>query len=351
MSKQASKTVIGGFVVGALILVIVGVLVFGSGRFFKKTTDFVVYFEGSVNGLYVGAPVVFRGVKIASVKSITLHANLKTMKAKIPVVVEIVPDKFEVSEGTRGDTHKNLPRLIEKGLRAQLTMESFVTGNLMIELDFYPGKPVRLVENITEYPEIPTVPSAFDQITKKLKTLPIEEIFNKLTSAIGGVEKIVNSPKIEQIFRNIHLAVLDARKLVQNADKQIEPLSGNTQGALRDARKLPKDFNTQMKPLISDIRVAVGDYGKLAKGMDRHIEPLANRLDKTQKTAQAAMVQARKTLAALETSLDEESPLIYDLETTLREISAMARSFRLLADYLKRHPNALIMGKSRPGGK
>jgi len=351
MSKQASKTVIGGFVVGALILVIAGVLVFGSGKFFKKTTDFVLYFEGSVNGLYVGAPVVFRGVKIGSVKSITLHANLKTLKAKIPVVVEMVADKFHITEGIAGDTHKNLPRLIEKGLRAQLTMESLVTGNLMIELDFYPDKPVRVVGNITEYPEIPTIPSAFEQITKKLKTLPIEEIFNKLTIAISGVEKIVNSPEIEQIFRNIHLAVLDVRKLVQSADKQIEPLSGSAQGALKDARKLLKGVNRQIKPLISDVREAVGDYGKLAKGMDRQIEPLANRLDKTQETAQAALVQARKTLVAVEASLDEESPLVYDLETTLREISAMARSFRLLADYLKRHPNALIMGKSRPGGK
>lgn len=350
MSKQASKTVIGGFVVGALILVIVGVLVFGSGKFFRKTTDFVVYFKGSVSGLYVGAPVVFRGVKIGSVKSITLHADLETMQAKIPVVVEIVPEKFHVSEGTR-DHHKNLPKLIEKGLRAQLTMESLVTGNLMIELDFHPGKPVRVVENITEYPEIPSIPSAFEQITKKLKTLPIEEIFNKLTSAIGGVEKIVNSPKIEEIFRNIHLALLDARKLVQNADKQIEPLSGNAQGALRDARKLLKDVNRQVKPLITDVRVAVNDYGKLAKGMDQEIEPMADRLEKTQETAQAALIQAKKTLAAVEASLDEESPLVYDLETTLREISAMARSFRLLADYLKRHPNALIMGKSRPGGK
>jgi paraquat-inducible protein B len=350
MSKQASKTVNGGFVVGALILVIAGVLVFGSGKFFKKTNTFVLYFESSVSGLYVGAPVVFRGVKIGSVKSITLHANLKTLKAKIPVIIETQQDKIQISEEIRRDPHRNLSKFIEKGLRAQLTMESLVTGNLMIELDFYPDKPVRVVKNITDYPEIPTIPSAFEQITKKLKTLPIEEIFSKLTSAIEGIDKIVNSPQIKEIFDSIHLAVADARRLVQNADKQIDPLLTNAQAALGDARKLLKDVNRQIKALSSDIRVTVGDYGKLAKGLDREIEPLAIRLDKTQEIAQAALEQVRKTLATAEASLDAESPLVYDLESTLKEISAMARSFRLLADYLKRHPNSLIMGKSRPGG-
>ncbi len=350
MSKQASKTVIGGFVVGALILVIAGVLVFGSGKFFKKTNTFVLYFEGSVSGLYVGAPVVFRGVKIGSVKSITLHADLKTLKAKIPVIIETQQGKIQVSEGPR-EPYRNLSRFIEKGLRAQLTTESLVTGNLMIELDFYPDKPVRVVKNITEYPVIPTIPSTFEQITKKLKTLPIEEIFTKLTSAIDGINKIVNSPEIKEIFNTIQLAVADARRLFQNADKQIDPLLTNAQGVLGDARKLLKDVNRQIKALSSEIRVTVRDYGKLAKSVDREIEPLAIRLDKTQKMAQGALEQARKTLATAEASLDAESPLVYDLESTLKEISAMARSFRLLADYLKLHPNALIMGRSRPGGK
>ena len=350
MSKQASKTVIGGFVVGALILVIAGVLVFGSGEFFKKTNTFVLYFESSVSGLYVGAPVVFRGVKIGSVKSITLHANLKTLKAEIPVIIEIQQDKIQISEGLR-EPNRNLSKFIEKGLKAQLTVENLVTGNLMIELDFYPDKPVRVVKNITEYPEIPTIPTAFEQITKKLKTLPIEEIFNKLTSAIDGIHKIVNSPQIKEILNTIQVAVADARRLVQNADKQIDPLLTNAQGVLGDARKLLKDVNRQIKALSSEIRVTVRDYGKLAKGVDREIEPLAIRLDKTQKMAQGALEQARKTLATAEASLDSESPLVYDLESTLKEISAMARSFRLLADYLKRHPNALIMGRSRPGGK
>ncbi|KKL47620.1 hypothetical protein LCGC14_2333740, partial [marine sediment metagenome] len=179
----------------------------------------------------------------------------------------------------------------------------------------------------------------------------VQYILNKVTSAIDGIHKIVNSPQIKEILNTIQVAVADARRLVQNADKQIDPLLTNAQGVLGDARKLLKDVNRQIKALSSDIRVTVRDYGKLAKGVDREIEPLAIRLDKTQKMAQGALEQARKTLATAEASLDSESPLVYDLESTLKEISAMARSFRLLADYLKRHPNALIMGRSRPGGK
>ena len=67
MSKQPNVTIIGAFVAGAVFLVITGLLVFGSGKFFSQTKKFVLFFEGSVKGLNVGAPVDFRGVRVGSV--------------------------------------------------------------------------------------------------------------------------------------------------------------------------------------------------------------------------------------------------------------------------------------------
>src|SRR5512135_2268972 len=144
MSKQANKAVIGIFVVGAIALVVIAIVVLGSGKFFKKTVKAVCYFEGSVGGLNVGAPVVFRGVRIGSVSEIILKVDPSKLIFTIPVYIEIEPDKFEVV-GARPTEMKgqNLKTLIDKGLRASLETQSLVTGQMQVGLDFHPEKPAK----------------------------------------------------------------------------------------------------------------------------------------------------------------------------------------------------------------
>src|SRR5512135_2175768 len=122
MAKQASRMMIGGFVVLAVIIMAASLVVFGSGKFFKKTNKYVLYFDESVKGLNVGAPVLFQGVPVGSVTSIILEADIEKMKTRIPILIEIEPDRFRVPAGER-DYHKVAERLIEKGLRAQLVMQ------------------------------------------------------------------------------------------------------------------------------------------------------------------------------------------------------------------------------------
>jgi len=73
MSKQANKSLIGAFVVGAMVLVVAGILTFGSGQFMKELRKYVLYFDGSIKGLSVGAPVIFRGVKVGEVTNIKVR--------------------------------------------------------------------------------------------------------------------------------------------------------------------------------------------------------------------------------------------------------------------------------------
>jgi paraquat-inducible protein B len=83
MNKKISPAVIGAFVIGAVALIIIAILVFGSGRLFRQTRDFVLYFDNSVNGLRIGAPVKIKGVEIGSVKDIRLQLE-KDKEPKIP---------------------------------------------------------------------------------------------------------------------------------------------------------------------------------------------------------------------------------------------------------------------------
>jgi len=164
MAKQISKTAIGGFVISALALLVIGVLVFGSGKFFKETQKFVLFFQGSVKGLSEGSAVVFRGVEIGSVEVVVVQVNPKKLDGRIITIISLEPDRVEVIGEELPDMVKRLKLLIDRGLRAQLVMESFVTGQLMVALDFHPDKPIRLVSEDMGYPEIPTISTTAEEL-------------------------------------------------------------------------------------------------------------------------------------------------------------------------------------------
>lgn len=328
MSKQANKTVIGGFVVGAVALVVAGILIFGSGKFLTKKEIYVMYFKGSVSGLNVGSAVVFRGVKIGSVTNIALYADPADLSVRIPVFIGVKPDRFKIVGG-RAQMHspkKVLELLVERGLRAQLQMQSLVTGQLMVELDFHPDKPIKLVGADPEYIEIPTIQSNLEELVKRIEKAPIEKILNKLLSAVEGIESIVNSKEVKESLVTLDQIMKDIHKLVLNIDSRIEPLASGIDETMRE-------------------------FGKLARNIDGKVAPLVSSIENTVKAFSAAAVQARKTIREIEATFGEDSSLIYELNDTLQGILAAANSIRVLADYLERHPESLIRGKSKPGGK
>ncbi|UCD34191.1 MAG: MCE family protein, partial [Nitrospiraceae bacterium] len=176
MSKQANKTAVGAFVLGAIALAVAGVLIFGSGKFFADTDKYVLHFEGSVKGLNTGAPVMFRGVKIGSVTDILLRYDPVDLSVHIPVIIEVDRSRFS-RINTVKERRTSINVLIERGLKAQLQLQSVVTGQLMVDLDFYPEDPVNLVgNNDIPYAEVPTIPSNLQKLTKTLEQLPLDEL-------------------------------------------------------------------------------------------------------------------------------------------------------------------------------
>jgi len=329
MSKQANKTVIGIFVVGAIALVVVAVLILGSGKFFKQTLKAVCYFEGSVGGLNIGAPVVFKGVKIGSVTDVILRFDRKDLIFIIPVYIEIDPSKMVATGPQPKKPGENLKLLIDRGLRASLEMQSIVTGQMQVGLDFKPDKPAKFAEFKfdTETPEIPTVPTPMQELAKKIEKLPIDEIFEKLSSTLGKIDNLVGSPEIVQAIRSVNLALADVRKLVQNVDSRIEPLASSIEGTVNDYGKLAREATNK----IDTLSLGLGDTIK-------EIQKAVASIEKTLGEAQLTLAEARKTLA-------EDSTLQYEITETLEELQKGARSIRLLADDLKRRPESVIWGK------
>jgi paraquat-inducible protein B len=390
MSKQANKTVIGIFMVSAIALVVAAVLVLGSGKFFKKTLSAVCFFEGSVGGLNIGSPVVFRGVKVGSVTRIVLRGNRDKLQFTIPVYIELEPENIEVSQVGFEKRGEGLRALIQAGLKAKLETQSIVTGQLQIALDMEPDKPAKFAENRTDtqIPEIPTIPTPLKEFVKKIEKLPIDQIFDKLAIALDEIDKLVKSPEIPEALRSVNLALGDVRKLVNNVDGQVGPLATNLNGAVQDVRKLVQNADTRVDGLasnldgaVTDVRglvknvdtkvdglasnltglvqnadtkisglasnldEAVKDVRGLVKNVDGRIEPLHASIEGTLKTLDATLISAQKAIEKIDGTVSEDSMLIYELNKTLEDVSALARSIRTLSDYLERRPESVIRGK------
>jgi len=333
MSKQASPTAIGGFVVGAVALVVAGVLIFGSGKFFTDTSPAVMYFEGNVQGLQVGAALKFRGVLIGSVTDIKAKFDAKDLKFRIPVFVEFTQNTIETEHAETRTSREALSALVEQGLRAQLQTENMVTGQLFVQLDFYPDAPHKqlTIDPATQLVEIPTIPTALEQVRQTLRTainkiaeLPIEQIVSNLEGALSNINKLVNAPEVLEAVRNLNTTLTDVRQLTQRADKQVEPLTSSAAKAMENVNKLAQSVDSQITSLTASFK----DTSGVARG---------------------ALEQTRETMAAVQDFTAPSSPVRYELVKTLKELSDTARSLRVLADYLERHPNAVVFGRNEAG--
>ena len=237
MAKQANKTLIGAFVVGAVILAVVGVMIFASGQFLAEKTYYVLYFEGNMGGLDIGAPVNFRGVKIGSVINILVRFESDDVTdIRIPVFIEIEPGRVTESPEFRTtkvyrtwqkrreemvETGELMQLLIDNGLKAQLVTQSLVTGKLSIQFDFHPDKPIKLVGGESQYREIPTIPSKMEEITKTIEEIPFKELVDKAMNTVEGIDQLVNSPELKNSIVNLDKSLQTLNKLLNNIDAEV----------------------------------------------------------------------------------------------------------------------------------
>jgi paraquat-inducible protein B len=325
---------IGGFVVVAVFLLAASIVVFGSGRFFRQSDKYILHFEGSIKGLNVGAPVLFQGVQIGTVSSIILRADREKMTLDIPVIIQIEPDRFQVIDGQdkrQRDPEAVLARLVDQGMRAVLTMQSFITGQLLIELDFYPDTPAVLKEPEAEYPEIPTIPSATKRLSQNLQNIDFEGLAKNLENAMAGLDRLINNPDLVEGIQSMRQGIDEMRLLVGKVNDNVDRVVDNFDSTLADSRNLINKADSHVDPLAEELRKVLENFDMLARNADTKLEEFSGDLD--------------KSLEGVRAVLSEDAPLVIKMEETLQDISIMASYLRQLADYLERHPEALLQGK------
>ena len=200
----------------------------------------------------------------------------------------------------------------DRGLRAQLATESMVTGKLYVALDFLPNSPIRLIGH-DDLLEIPTVPSKIEQLMEQLEGLRLKEFVENLTKLIDHVDELVTSPEVTSSLENLDGLLAELRTLTRNVDAEVKPLSTTAQDTLTEYQALAAEAREKLDPLTE--------------------------------AALAALEQTEATLATFQETLDPDSELRYKTSQVLDEVSQAARALRLLADYLERHPEALLRGK------
>jgi paraquat-inducible protein B len=357
--NRANPKLIGAFVVGAVALVVIGVLLLGGAQVFTQKRTFVAYFEGSVKGLNVGAPVEFQGVRVGAVTDIQLQFLTAANEFRIPVFIQIEPGRM-TQVGRQVEAKGQLLKpLIDRGLRAQLEMQSFVTGQLAVQLGFYPDTPIRLVGD-GKVPEIPTVPTTMQEVAQtvtqaltEIRQLPIAQLIGQLTHSVEGVNTLIHSPEVRGLLQSMSTTAQVAERSVHSIGEQTGPVADRLKDTLdaatallRDSQQLVRRVDAQVVPISTGLqktldatRATLQDSQQLVRQVETRVTPMTDNLMETS-------TRLRATIARLQQVVDGDVVrVLQDTNRTLQEFTGTARSIRLLADYLERNPDSVLYGK------
>jgi paraquat-inducible protein B len=321
MSKRVSPAVIGAFVVASFAILVVALVVVGSGRMFTKPIRFICMFQGNLNGLKIGAPVKVRGVQIGTVAAIQLRLlpsqgrMLPGIKGlRLPVIIDVDRSQLLARGGTGAALDKSgFDDMIKQGMRAQLATESLLTGLLYIDLDLHPRAPMNLaLEPDGPYREIPTVQTDLAQLQERLtqaldkfEKIDFQALVVSITDAANSIRTLTGSPELKATLESLKGTI------------------ANVNQAVNSARDLLNNANAKVGPLVADIRESSDE-------------------------ANNTMKETRAALVSLQQALDPNSPLAVHLNQTLDSLTETSESLGEFTDYLQRNPGALIRGRYVP---
>lgn len=319
----------------AAFVVLIGlVMFFGSTVFFRQTTQFILFFDQSVNGLNVGSQVKFRGVPIGKVDSIMIRVEGQDPKSTaIPVVVSVDRSRLERDFGVSESVFdpERIQASLARGLVGRLSLESFITGQLFVEFSFEPerarGRPLHLTQlnRVGGLIEIPTLPSSLDQITEDVA---------RFLSHFGQLD-------LDEVVTNLNSVLMNLSVVLEGIDSE-----GMSVAVTRAADQITDFVGSQeIQATLEGLQATLATIHKTVETYDLNEGPLAARLEQWTGMLDASLGGFDTLVGDTGTLLRPGSDFRYELENTLRELSRAARSIRLFADYLEQHPNALLIGR------
>lgn len=328
MNKKINPALIGAFVLASMAMLIAASVYFGAGSYTTDKVVYVAYFRTETSGLEVGAPVVLQGVKIGNVTGIDVgyEPTGNNFYVKVEFVtrrkaVLLPKGMHSIEEDREGLTQS----LIENGFRARLATQSLVTGKLMLELGFYPGTQVNL-QSDNEL-EIPTIPNTIEKFWQELANMDIGKVGEGIENIVAGLDKLVNNVDLQVMgdeavatLKSLQVAVTEFQQMVSNLDQKVDSVAGSVNQASNQVSSLVQNIDAQVDPLMKEIR-------------------------RTIRSADTTLEAATSALSEADALLSENSSLRVEVTQAVQNVSDAARSLKGFADYLERHPEALLKGK------
>lgn len=333
MSKKASPTLIGIFTLVGLLLTGGALVLFGAGKLFEKSSNIMLYFDQSANGLLVGSEVRFGGVRIGRVTSIKVLIDPKGNRKIIPVVVELSEKDLRAVGSTSGTsidfaTQSGVEQAVAAGLRARMKQQSLLTGQLYIEFDIVRGTPgfTYLSDGEPLYPTVPTMGTEMDEL---------------IAGVADGLKKF-NALDLDSVMKELRDVLASAKN--QIATLNFKSINDNLVGITSDVRVLTS--NQKLAKAIDSLDEALKGIDSLTKKANEGIDPLIKDLENVMKQADAGLVKIDEATADIAEVTNPRAPALMRVQNVLEEVERASRAIKELANDLKRNPDALLRGKA-----
>jgi paraquat-inducible protein B len=332
MKARRNGLWVGLFVIGAAALTALGALWLSGSNLFARHQNAVIHFQGGVAGLYVGAPVTFRGVPVGQVEAIGIEVDTKSLDARIPVRVRLNDDSVRFTAGGGSSARPDVASLVQRGLRARLVAQSFVTGQKAIDLDFVRDEPVPQLAKGGQTPEIPAQGDRFDALFDQVAALPLRETVDDLRRTLRT---------LQDTLVEVRGTVASARVAVDGAAKAWGGLADQGQRTLADA-------STTLNVLRGETQKSLDALNQVLARSRAAIDQAQPELQATLTSARAAAAAAEQAMARVNELTDPRAPLRGDLDAAIRDLAQAARGLREWSELLDEKPNAVIFGRERP---
>jgi len=317
VSERRASVLVGAFIVGAVVIAAAGMLFFAGGGLGGSRSTVVMVFEGSLRGLNLGAPVALRGVTIGQVTDIDLHLNAQEGSADLVVVAEIDESGIQLagaSDDSIGET------LVAQGLRAQLNLQSLLTGLLYVELDFHPDTEIRTMPVDLPYPQIPTIPTDLEQLRQSLTSIDYTSIAEDVERVATGLDQLLNNPDMQALPGALRSSL----------------------GAVEAASQELTAALNQNSPALAEL---IAEASSTVATLNAELPAISARIDSSLGHLDAALAAAGESLAQLEQASAPDSAPRRQLSEALQDLTLAARALRSLARSLDEHPEALLRGR------
>lgn len=345
---------VGLFTLVGLSLLALAVVLAG-GHWFVPREKALMRFGTSVYGLQVGAPVVFRGVRIGQVSAVEL-APAGPGSLAIPVQAEFERALLRDLVGpAAGGGVKLLPTLIERGLVARLATQSLLTGQLYVDLDLQTARAGARAPEPTAppapadggaLPVIPTVPSQLQSLQAQLEGIDLGQLGRDLSALTASLRQLLAGPEPARLLTRAADAAQALQRAAERLEREVVPLSRSAQAAFGEGQRAASAVGQSAAQVARNAEQLTQQVGAAAAQVQGQVGALSGAAAATLAQVQRSAEAVAQAAESLRGATAEDSGLRLQADRALADVSKAARALRDLAELLERHPDALLRGKA-----